>query len=465
MTVVDTVSVPVADTLVLPDTSDVLVVPDTALVRGDPAADSVPAVETFHRIPDLEGGPPPGFATGVWVFEREDILGSRAVSLAELVGTVPGVIPLRGGDFGTPRTVTAFGLAGGGIRIFWDGMEMLPLDGGVTDLSHVGLGGVERVRVERHAGELRIDLTSLRNFDPRPYTLVEAGTGDLSTNLFRGTFVHPRALGGSLGLTMDRLDTRGSRGAETGVQQGTWLRYTWHGDERWAVTGELRRMKAETEVPAFPATSTRTDWVVRVRGSLTPDLVAEAFTGESDLEADVDPAVDDAGAVRRERRQHGLHAAWTPGPVWIRGALRLLGGHDVPSSALELSGGGHLGGVGGAGASLSRESWEGEAATLLGLQAWTTPLFGLSGFATWTSGGRGVRVDTLAVPPEPDPGEGEEGEGEEEPPEPETPRPTHRLTDRSALRVGAVWRWRGAELSGAALALETDSLPPLGTPL
>src|SRR5205085_8512942 len=108
-----------------------------------------------------------------------------------------GVIRLGGGDYGAPESATSCGLAGGGIRVFWDGFEQIPLDGSVPDLAQIALGGVERVRVERHPGELRIDLESLRDHDPRVLSLVEAGTGDIGTSFFTGTVLHPHALGGS----------------------------------------------------------------------------------------------------------------------------------------------------------------------------------------------------------------------------------------------------------------------------
>ncbi len=443
-------TVPRPDTLFLSDTSRVLVVPDTAVTRPGGEADTSSAAP-FHRVPEMVGGTPAGPATGVWVFEREDILGSRALTLAELVSTLPGVLPLRGGDFGTPRTVTAYALGGGGVRVLWDGVEIVPLDGGAVDLGQVGLGGVERVRIVRDPAELRIEITSLRNFDPRPYTLVEAGTGDLNTNVFRGTFVHPHALGGSLGVSLDRLDTRGPRGEESGSLVGAWLRYTWHGGDRWAVTGELRRMKAENDVTLFPSSSTRADWVLRARGRLAPGLVAEAYAVRSSLR---DELTDTTWS--RDGSQYGLQASWDPGAFWTRGALRLFGG-DVPSSSVDLSAGASLPRGGGADAALSRDVWQGDAATLVRLQAWTPPLLGLSAFASWSSGKRGARRDTLAVPP------ADTGEGTV--PAPLPVEPFSRLTDRTAVRLGAVWRWKDATVSGARVTLDTDSLRPLGTPL
>ena len=119
------------------------------------------------------------------------------------------MITLRGGDYGTPVTVMAFGAGGGRIRVFWDGFEWLPLDGGVPDLARIGLAGFEEVQVERHPGELRINLRTKEPISPDPATLLQVGTGDLGTSILSGVFVHPNVFKGSFTLAFDRLETRG----------------------------------------------------------------------------------------------------------------------------------------------------------------------------------------------------------------------------------------------------------------
>ena len=60
---------------------------------------------------------PDGFATGVWSWDREAIMASGANTLAELFAEVPGMVPLWGGDYGTPIALSAFGSGGGGVRL------------------------------------------------------------------------------------------------------------------------------------------------------------------------------------------------------------------------------------------------------------------------------------------------------------------------------------------------------------
>jgi len=440
----------------VPASDSARVVLDTLVRR--PLPDTVPDSLRFYVAPKLDGRAPAGFASGVWLFEREDLLATRALSLAGLLADVPGVIRLRGGDYGVPETVTAFGLSGGEIRVLWDGFEQIPLDGAVTDLTRVGLGGIERVRVERHAGELRIELTSMRNFDPRPSSLIEAGTGDFNTNFFRGTFIHPRALGGSLGFTLDRVDTNGAGagGSENGNRTGGWLRYTHHWGDDVALTAEARLMRSSADVTAYPGKGERGDWVVRGSWRPSSGLVVQGYTGGSTLTG---LEVDGRLPVDRGRNQHGATADLVLGVVRASAALRLFGGSPTPSNTLDLSAVAELPGVGGASVSLSRESWDGEGAVLTRLVAWSRPVAGVSLFGSRESGRRGVVLypRPSLVPAVPDSGELEASDPE--------PIPGHRLTDRTSLRVGTTFAWRGFEVSAARVTLETDSLPVLGLPM
>ena len=231
------------------------------------AADSLAADSVIHNLPASDPGIPPGWIRGVWEWDAGAIMASGANTLVELLQDVPGMVPIRGGDYGTPLALTAFGAAGGGLRVIRDGFELLPLAGSVPDLSRIGLGGIARVRLERRAGGLVVRLTSHRYTAAAPLSRVEVGTGDLDTNVFRGTFADPRALGGSVALALERADTRGPGGKEVGNRNGSWLRYQLHRGDDGGVAVDFRRMGTETEVDDYAATVTRTDWAVRGRPS------------------------------------------------------------------------------------------------------------------------------------------------------------------------------------------------------
>ena len=306
---------------------------------------------------------------------------------------------------------------------------------------------------ERGPGELRIHLTSTRLREPRPFTLVEAGTGDLETNFFRGTFLHPSALGGALGGALERIDTRGTDGRETGHRLGAWLRYGIHFRDDLGVAAEVRRTRRDIATDAFPVGISRTDWVVRGRGLFLGErLTAELFTGGSSSETEEEELIV---PVERSRSQHGVRLALDPGPAWVRGTLRVFGGPDAPAHALEVEGGVDLPTLGGAFGRLSSEDWSGTRASLLDVHAWTVPRFGLSAFASWSDGVRGARI----LPPyRPLPPETEEGPP---PPPPEELESAQRFTDVTTMRVGGSFSWRPLQLHGAWLRTESGSLPPL----
>lgn len=263
----------------------------------------------FRTLPGLTAGAPARREAGVTVWDREAILGTPALTLLELLAREPDLLPLRYGDYGAPEAIVGPGFAGGRVRVFVDGFESEPLTGAVPDLSRVALAGIQEVRVERGGGEVRIELTSLDPYDPRPMSRVEAGTGDLDTNLFRGTFLHPRALGGTLGLSLERNDTQGRGGNDPGSRQAVWFRYAVHRGDDLALAFDVRKNTTETALDSIPPSLDRTTWTLRGRARLWPTVVAEAYTGSATLSADD----DGLSPVDVSRRQHGVRLSFDRG--------------------------------------------------------------------------------------------------------------------------------------------------------
>lgn len=420
-------------------------------------ADSAAADTIFYNLPRMDRGVPAGWARGVWSWSHDEMLATGAVTVADLLSEVPGVIPLRAGDFGNPAGATAFGVGGGRVRVLRDGFELLPLEGGVADLARIGLAGLSMVRVERSMNELVVHLEGLEYEDGRPYSLIEAGAGDLNTNLFRGTFANPTALGGSVGVALERTDSRGSRGNEEGNVTGTWLRYQLHRGDAAGLALDFRRMGSESAAEAYPSPVTRTDWTVRGRATLLPGLNAEAYWGRSTHK--VEDERPEHALEGGTRSQMGVRAAFERSGFFAHGAYRRFGGDDLPSSRLDLEVGADRPEAGGFSAGLSRGSWAGEGTSARQVRAWTRPLLGLSLFGSWESGTMGSRTFPLARPAEPD----TTSEGGAEPDSTAAgPPPPFRVTDRTTSRVGAQWAWRDVAVSGARLRLEADSLLPLG---
>lgn len=449
-------TIPVADTLGV-EAAD----PEMALREGATVPpDSLGADTVFHNLPRTDAPGPVGWAHGAWHWDHEAIMASGAISLADLLASVPGVIALRAGDFGTPLAATAFGLGGGGVRVFRDGFEVLPLEGGVPDLSRIGLAGISSVRVERFPGSLTVRLEGFQYTDGRPFSLVEAGAGDLATNLLRGTFADPTALGGSVGVALERADSRGARGNETGDVTGTWLRYQLHRGETAGLAFDLRKMGSKTEAADYASPVSRTEWTLRGRTRLAEGVAAEAYWGKSTHEVeDARPRYAGEGGTRS---QMGVRAAVERGAVFAEGAYRRFGGEGLPSQRLDARVGLDLPVAGGFAAEVDRATWPEVTTSARRLRGWTRSVLGLSVFGSWESGTAGARLGPVSAPSLPDTaageGEGESGVGGNAAPE---PLPVH-VTERTATRLGAQWAWRGFALSGARLELEVDSLLPFG---
>jgi hypothetical protein len=273
------------DSIQVPPDTTAQEVPGDSLATQEVPGDSIQPEDTLPsvQLPPMPTLVPGGWNTGVWEWTRDEILASRALTLAELLAEVPGVHPLRGGDFGTPTAVSAFGAGGGRIRVFRDGIEILPQEGSVVDLARVGLGGLRSIRITRSMTEVFIELEGVVAEGGRPYSLVEAGTGDLNSNLFRGTFNHPRALGGVVALAMERVDTRGPRGEEPGVSQGVWFRYArplpWTG----ALLFDFETRSSEREGIYSPGTASSSNWSLRTRWNPLPGVVGDLYYGSSGI--------------------------------------------------------------------------------------------------------------------------------------------------------------------------------------
>ena len=445
-----------AEAQIRPDSlpADTVLVPVPDAPAPDQAEDSVSADTIFYNPPSLAVGAPPGFATGVWEWDRAEIMGSGANTVAELVAEVPGVITLLGGDYGTPVAITAFGTGGGGVRVISDGMEVMPLAGGVADLQRVGLGGIERVRLERSGNEMRVELISHRYAEGRSYSLIEAGTGQLDTNVFRGLYADPTALRGSLGVALERADTRSYGQDEGGNRTGMWFRYQLHLRNRAGIAVDARRMSSETQVTAYASSARRNDVAIRARAELVSGLAVEAYSAWSSHRVDDRrPDYDYEGGTRT---QLGGRLAAARAGAWALGEMRFHPDDDLLRYRLDAAAGyaaGRLGLMG----RVSRAGWEGRDVISYAGTAWLTPLPSVTIFGSWDEGTYAARsAPLLDVRPSPVP-----PDTAPTPP----PAPTFETAERRVLRAGASLTALGVTVSGAALRAEADTHLPLGLEL
>lgn len=438
-----------ADSLVVADS---LAVADTLNAEGD----TISPDTIFHNVPRGRPRVPAGFTTGIWEWDRHALMASGANTLTELFQDVPGIVPLLGGDYGTPASMSAFGTGGAGYRILRDGFEVYPAEGGVVDLQRVGLAGIGRVRLDRSMGQMVIEMWTHEYDDGRPFSVVEAGTGDLDTNMFRGIYADPTALGGSIGVGLERIDTRGrrrtDRAEEGGNRTGSWVRYQFHGGDRFGIGLDLRRMNAQTKVDAFAPTSARTDLTVRAGLRVRSGVVLNAWAGRSSYAVE-NPDADPFDLRGGTRRQFGGSFDVEAGGLWASGSYRVFDG-GLPSDRLDGAAGFVDERWGGVSGRVGRATWNGDAGTTRLARAWLTPLPLVTLFGAWEAGRFGSRA-----------GPALEGEGPPPVIAGELVPGEAALTERETARAGASLTIGGATLGAAALYAWSDTLQPLGIDL
>lgn len=228
--------------------------PDSAKadsVRARARADSIRAAEIARRAADSVKAPlaraeVPTEADigGRYRWTRDDLFASGALTLGELLGRVPGVTAFMSGWIATPHTNAYLGDFGR-IRVFYDGVEMDPLDvriGPMLDFAATPIWTLEELVVERAAEELRVYMRSWRVTKTTPSTRVDVSTGDLSSNSYRGFFGRRFANGGALQLGAQQYSTQDPRLGGDGDLLGILGRVGW-AKKQWSVDAVLLRTR------------------------------------------------------------------------------------------------------------------------------------------------------------------------------------------------------------------------------
>ncbi len=418
------------------------------------SADSLPAP---FVLPGILDPAPPGAVTGVWVWSRDDLLGLRGQTLLELVATVPGMLAVRGGDFGAAATAFPVGYSGGGLRVFWDGIEHLPLEGSVPDLSRIPLTGLEGVRVVMRPSGAHVHLFRHVHADVRASSHVDAGTGDPSTNLLRGMFSMPRFLGGKGALAIERLDTEGREGP--GALTGAWFRYSLHAGNQAGLRFEARRVAADRTVEVgIPGAVQRTDLTLQGIWMPSDGVVVNGWGTRAS--AQPGDSITSFPFAMESRTQYGAMISAARGGFWGRAASRVNGGegvvdleHSLEASLVSPRWGGLMGRG-------WRETWGDSVGIGYDVGAWVTPVPHITLFAERGDGRRSVpylrpRLDTATTGSTDDATDA--GEVMDS-----IAASLRRYTDRTGARYGIQLRWRRLVLGGARIAVQADSIWPTG---
>ena len=210
---------------------------------------------------------------GSYVWRRDDVFSTGALTAQDLLDRVPGVTGLRSGWISQPMVASFMGDPRR-VRVFLDGLELQELDPRMQrtwDLTQIPLWALDDVRVERGATEIRIHMRSWTVNRTTPYTRADVYTGDQATNLYRGLFGRRYGHGEILQLSAQQYGTDPGRNIQ-GSDQLTAMarlgiaRRLWSADAM-LLRGNRNRGSALTDpiADSIPAVeSTRSDVYVRL---------------------------------------------------------------------------------------------------------------------------------------------------------------------------------------------------------
>jgi hypothetical protein len=318
--------------------------PDTTRTRPQQQAEQRPEQDTTTvdtvppaptPLPPMQPVGEPGWVTGVWDWDRDDLLRLPDLSLLHLLERIPGVVPVRADVGGQPEGAALFGASAGAIRYVVDGFVLDPLTSPTFDPSRLSLLALERVRVERGVTGATVRIETLTPDDGRTKSVIEAGTGDYGVNDFRGIFLPPRVFEGALGLGFERLSVNGFTPGPAN-HTVTWLKWTWARDSA-GVQVEYRGRTLDRTGVGEGVLGNRSDWAVRARRAAGP-VTAEAYVGATRLQEEL--GGEGGPALREGTAQGGVRVrARLPGPVpaTVRSALRFRGHPRLPTQELDLA--------------------------------------------------------------------------------------------------------------------------------
>ncbi|HEU5209490.1 MAG TPA: hypothetical protein VFU06_08770 [Longimicrobiales bacterium] len=402
------------------------------------AQDTLPP-EPPPPLPVMPPVIPAGFATGVWEWDREALIREPFLSVTDLLDRIPGIVPLRTGLYMHPEAASAWGASAGGLEVELDGYTLWPLDDPTFDLSHIELGTLEAVRIERRGAGVRIVLRTVEPFSGEAYTRIEAGIGEpIGVNVFRGVFLAPKFMFGPFGAGVERFETEGINAQEPGDLFTGWV--------KWGVTGERAGAQLEVRQQSFerggsspwPTELDRRDLILRTRWAPADGIALEAYGGHS--RASFTAAVDDAPDIERDVVQAGTRGSIMRGPLRLQAGFRFNNERRLPVAQLDARSWLQLHPVLGFGGEVQHSRWrDDDVATSYQLQGVLTPVRPLSLFAQYSGGSTGAPawedLDRYIL-----------------------------QSEHTQLRAGGSLRWRGIDVGAAYLDVERDSLFGFGLP-
>jgi len=278
-------------------------------------------------------------------WNRDELFGSGALNVAELLERVPGTTSFRSGWINSQKFVAVNGQLDA-VRVFYDGLELDNMSARTVpllDLNTIQLWTLESVTIERLGGELRVYLRSLQADRTLPSTRVDVSTGDEDTNFYRGFYGKRFRNGAALQFAGQQFNTTSARfgGGGDGLsvmgRVGT-------GGRMWSVDAFVNRTQGTRvlqptfgtglSIPAYSATRSLAYArfaVGQARNGPWLELIASARRLNEDSRH-VSPStasslhvIADTVDTATSMQQYVVSAGFTRGPLEFAGVDRIRG--------------------------------------------------------------------------------------------------------------------------------------------
>jgi len=184
-----------------------------------------------------------------YTFTRDSVRWSDALTLADLLATIPGVYVARSGFVGQPSHIQYAGRGGADFEVYWDGMRWDPLglDSLAVDPDRLPLSYLRRVDVELLPGVLRVFLASERHETPATRSVIRVTSGAFKTAAYTAIFQKRWPGGVSLDAAGDYLGTDGPSATAGASSFDLWAKVGWNPTSRIGAAYQVRRQEAKRD--------------------------------------------------------------------------------------------------------------------------------------------------------------------------------------------------------------------------
>ena len=165
-----------------------------------------------------------------FVFTRDSLDWSGAVTVGDLVARVPGTYLWRGGGLGRPELPNFEGRGAASVSYEVDGVPYLPVgpDSTAVDPALFPLSILQRVEIDRWPGKLRVRLYTWQHDRLAPHSRIGFSKGTNNLARYQAALEREYRSGFGFGLAADYLDVPTLSGSSSASRNTTvWVQGSW----------------------------------------------------------------------------------------------------------------------------------------------------------------------------------------------------------------------------------------------